>query len=65
MVKGFVKSDIKVEGKTVVITGANAGIGFETTLDLVGRGAKVVMVCRDLKKAEEAKQNVCFLKIFL
>ena len=41
-------------GKTFVITGANAGAGFEATKLLVSRGAKVVMLCRNPAKAEAA-----------
>ncbi len=33
-----------MKGKLVVITGANAGIGKETTLRLAKLGAQVVMV---------------------
>src|SRR6187431_136087 len=41
-------------GKTVIVTGANAGIGFETALAFFEKGAHVVLACRDLNKAEEA-----------
>lgn len=35
-----------VNGKTIVITGANRGIGLELTRQLAGEGAEVVAVCR-------------------
>lgn len=41
-------------GKTVIVTGANSGLGYETTLALAVKGAHVVMACRDLGKGEQA-----------
>ncbi len=41
-------------GRTIVITGANSGIGLETARDLVGRGAHVVMAVRDAAKGHQA-----------
>uniref|UniRef100_A0A8C6ST54 Zgc:112332 n=1 Tax=Neogobius melanostomus TaxID=47308 RepID=A0A8C6ST54_9GOBI len=51
-------SEERLEGKTVIITGANTGIGKETARDLARRGARIVMACRDLERAEEAKQDI-------
>ncbi|XP_052120315.1 retinol dehydrogenase 11-like isoform X1 [Frankliniella occidentalis] len=55
---GRCRSDARLDGKTVVITGANTGIGKETVLDLVGRGARVVMACRDMEKAKAAAEDI-------
>lgn len=48
----------RIDGKVVVITGANTGIGKETALELAKRGGKIYMACRDLKKAERACQEI-------
>ena len=45
-------------GKVVVISGANSGLGLESTKALAAKGAMVVMACRNLRKAEEAKSEV-------
>ena len=54
----MVESDVKLNSKTVIITGCNTGIGYETVLDLSARGARVIMACRDIAKAEAAKAKV-------
>ncbi|WP_264537408.1 oxidoreductase [Flavobacterium sp. N1736] len=41
-------------GKTVLVTGANTGIGFETALAFYEAGANVTIACRNKDKAEEA-----------
>jgi NAD(P)-dependent dehydrogenase (short-subunit alcohol dehydrogenase family) len=41
-------------GKTVIITGANSGLGYESTLALVEKGADVVMACRNTQKGQVA-----------
>lgn len=42
----------------VVATGANSGIGFQTALHFARAGAKVVMGCRNINKAEDAQQRI-------
>ena len=48
----------RVQGKIVVVTGANSGIGKAMARDLAGRGARVVMVCRNPEKGEEARREI-------
>lgn len=45
-------------GKTVVVTGANSGIGFVTARDLARAGARVYMVCRHEGRGEEARAAI-------
>ena len=55
---GQCRSTRRLEGKTAVITGANTGIGRGTAADLARRGAKVIILCRDLAKAESAAVQI-------
>lgn len=48
--------------KTIIITGANSGLGFSATKHFVHLGHPVIMACRNLSKGEEAKQNL--LKLY-
>lgn len=52
-------SDIPdLTGYTAVVTGANAGLGFEITAALAARGAQVVLACRNTAKADAAANRV-------
>ncbi|KAJ2948516.1 hypothetical protein O0L34_g7767 [Tuta absoluta] len=55
---GRCRSDAKLTGKTAIITGCNTGIGKETVLDFYQRGARVIMGCRSLEKAETARSDI-------
>ena len=51
-------SQVTLEGKTVIITGANTGIGLETAVDLAKRKARVILACRSLERGERAAVEV-------
>ncbi|KAI1287997.1 Retinol dehydrogenase 12 [Halotydeus destructor] len=55
---GWCQSERRLDDKTVLITGANAGIGKETACDLARRGARVVMACRSLKRGNSAALDI-------
>jgi NAD(P)-dependent dehydrogenase (short-subunit alcohol dehydrogenase family) len=44
--------------KICLVTGANSGIGYVTALELAQQGARVGMVCRNLERAEKARQEI-------
>ena len=46
------------QGRIVVITGANAGIGFATAVGLARRGAHIALICRDAGRGHAAMQAV-------
>ncbi|XP_071515973.1 retinol dehydrogenase 12-like isoform X2 [Panulirus ornatus] len=55
---GICTSTKRLDGKTVIITGCNVGIGRETARDLSRRGAKIIMACRDTKTAEKVAKEI-------
>lgn len=47
-----------MQGKTVLVTGANQGIGKATALALAGQGANVVILCRNADKGRAALADI-------
>lgn len=52
------KSEVSMKGKVVIVTGANAGIGFHTSMDLARRGARVILDCRDAGRGTAAQDSI-------
>ena len=52
------KSKARLDGKTVIITGANTGIGLETAVDMAKRNARVILACRSVERGERAAVEV-------
>jgi retinol dehydrogenase-14 len=46
-----------VDGQVMIVTGASAGIGKATAIELARRGAHVVLVCRDQARGEAARHE--------
>ncbi|XP_008295185.1 retinol dehydrogenase 13-like [Stegastes partitus] len=58
MAGGVCRSKARLDGKTVLITGGNTGIGKETAVDMARRGARVILACRDMDRANRAAEDV-------
>ena len=56
---GWTTDDIPDQtGRTVLITGANSGLGLRSAEALAGAGARVLMACRNAEKAAVALESV-------
>ena len=49
---------VDLTGKTVVVTGANSGIGKEIATYAAAKHANVYMICRNAERAETAKRDI-------
>jgi NAD(P)-dependent dehydrogenase (short-subunit alcohol dehydrogenase family) len=59
MAPGFSAADVTDQaGRTFFVTGANTGLGFETTKVLAERGARVLMGCRSQNRAIAAIEKI-------
>lgn len=52
------KSEEMHSRKTVIITGANSGIGKAASLLFASHGHRVIMACRDAKRGEKARDEI-------
>tara|TARA_B100000579_G_scaffold361194_1_gene318779 strand:+ start:5592 stop:6488 length:897 start_codon:yes stop_codon:yes gene_type:complete len=57
-------NEIKNQEKRVfLVTGANSGLGYETSKYFLAKGATVIMCCRNLHKGEKAKNELLKLSL--
>jgi len=47
-----------LNGKIIIVTGGNSGLGYESVKAFAGKGAEVVLASRSLEKGEEAKSDI-------
>lgn len=59
MTNGFTAADVPDQsGRTILVTGANTGLGFEASKVLAERGARVLLGCRSDEKAQRAMAEI-------
>ena len=54
----YVNDKARIDGKVVIITGCNRGIGKATALELAKRGGKIYFACRNEEAALEALNEI-------
>lgn len=60
-----IQKNYQFDGHTVVITGGAGVLGAEMVRSLVGLGANVVILCRNIEKAEKLRQDVGTEKVLI
>ena len=48
-------AQVSLQGKTVIVTGANSGVGYKTAETMLYLGANVILACRNLERANDAR----------
>lgn len=52
------RTEENVDGKVVIVTGANSGLGKYTAEEMAKRGAVVVMGCRNMTTGKRAQDEI-------
>jgi len=58
MEKWTLKNMDDLQGKVIIVTGGNSGLGFESVKAFAGKGASVVLASRNMQKGEDAKTEI-------
>ncbi len=59
MIDNFTSENVPdLSGKTIFVTGANTGIGFEAAKVFAGQGARVLLGCRNLDRGQAALTRI-------
>ena len=54
-----------LKDQVIIVTGANSGVGLETSKQLAHQGAIVILACRNAQRGEDAVKEVGGAAIFL
>jgi NAD(P)-dependent dehydrogenase (short-subunit alcohol dehydrogenase family) len=55
----WTQSDIPdLSGKVIIVTGANSGIGYEAAKEFARKGARTILACRSMDKAQAALDQI-------
>ncbi|XP_072938332.1 retinol dehydrogenase 13-like [Epargyreus clarus] len=52
------ESDVRLDGKVALVTGATSGTGYEIAKNFANRGARVIIASRNTEKLEKTKANL-------
>ena len=58
MEKWTLNNVANLDGKVIIVTGGNSGLGFESVKAFAGKGASVVLTSRNMQKGEDAKTEI-------
>jgi len=58
MTKSHIEPTSKQKNQVAIVTGANSGVGFATSLALAKNNFQVILACRNIEKANHAKKVI-------